>query len=76
MHAVPKLNSALDRDPVPDGDVVLHKDMIANIAVRADARARQNMGKCPNARALANMGTLAESLRMNENTGSSHIRKC
>ncbi len=36
LHAIPKLDAALDRYAVPDGDVVLDKRVIADVAIAAD----------------------------------------
>jgi hypothetical protein len=66
LNAVPELNAALYGNPVANADIVLNKDSIANVAVSADHRIRKQVGECPDARPVADVGRFAERLRVNE----------
>jgi hypothetical protein len=65
-HSVPDLDARLDRDPVPDGHVVLDKGMIANVAVFADHRAGQDVGERPHFRPLADPAGLDQGTWVNK----------
>jgi len=55
-HAVPNLDAALDCYPVADADVVLNKRVIAEIALGANHRARQDVRESPYPRASPDRG--------------------
>ena len=61
-----KLDSAFYRYVMADHDIVLDKNMVADIAMSAIARARQNMGKGPDSGSGSDGACFADCLRMNE----------
>ena len=64
--AIPDLHAALDGDSVTDDDVVLNEYAVTNIAVGADAGAREHMGKGPNPSASSDVLALYQSVRVFE----------
>jgi hypothetical protein len=65
-QAIPKLHAAFYSDPVPDDDVVLDKNMVANIAILTNHRSRKNMGKSPDLGPCAHCVAFTNSLWMDE----------
>ena len=57
--AVPKLDATFESHAVANGDLVFDKDVVANIAVMANARAGKHMGERPNLCSPAYIGTFA-----------------
>lgn len=65
-NAVPYGYAILDRDTIANRDARLDESMIANIAVLADGGALHHVSERPHARALANVVSFYQSLRMYE----------
>ena len=63
---VPELHAALDRDPIAEHDVVLDEDVVADVAVVTDLGTGKHVCEGPDAGAVADASTLAQSLRMHE----------
>ena len=70
---VPQIDPVLQRDAIPDDDVILHEAMRADIAVAANPRARQHHDKLPDAGPGADVVALQVGEWMNED-GIGHIR--
>jgi hypothetical protein len=68
MHPLEDHHLVLDRDPVANGDAVFHEGPIADIAVTADVRAGQNVGKRPHFGPTPDIVAFAQPLRMHEDT--------
>jgi hypothetical protein len=63
---VPKLHSTFYGDSVADDYIILDKHVVANIAILANYRSRQNMGKSPDLRSRADCTAFTNALWMNE----------
>jgi len=56
-HTIPELHSALYRYAVADNDITLDEDVIADVAIFANRRARQDVRERPHARPRADTRT-------------------
>jgi hypothetical protein len=67
-QAVPELDTRLHRYAIPQDDIVLDENVIANVAVLAYDCARQNVRERPHLGSVSNTIAFADTLRMNEMT--------
>src|SRR4051794_16585626 len=65
-QAVPELDSALDRDPIAQHYVIFDEGVVADVAVAAQDRARQHVGKRPDASARTDVAALTQAPRVHE----------
>jgi hypothetical protein len=67
-QAVPELDARLHRHAISKDDIVLDKNVIANVAILAYDRARQNVRERPHLGSVSYPMAFANTLWMNEMT--------
>ena len=65
-QAVPELHARLHRHAISKDDIVLYENMIANVAILAYDRARQNVRERPHLGSVSDFVAFADTLRVNE----------
>jgi hypothetical protein len=68
MHSLEDHHLILDRDPIANSGAVFYERPVADIAITADARAGQNVGKRPHSGPAPDIVAFAQTLRMHEDT--------
>ena len=64
--AIPQLHATFDCRPVADNHIILDEHAIAHVAVVTDPGAGQDMGECPDARAVADVAGFAKRMLVDE----------
>src|SRR6185295_16829484 len=65
-HSVPQLDPAFHRDAVAHYRATFDKSVVADVAIRADTRALENVGESPYPGPRANLARLDTALRVRE----------
>jgi hypothetical protein len=68
VHALKDHHLVLDGYAVSDSGAVLHESTVTDIAITANTRARQDVGKCPDSGPRTDVVAFTQPLRMYEDT--------